>query len=82
MTVEFTKEQEIFIRQQLASGQFASEADVIKEAVSLWQKQEQDIDEMRGLFAEAHQRSAHLDPESTMQMIDEEVKEHRQSRSR
>ena len=82
MTVDFTKEQEQFIREQLASGQFASEADVIKEAVSLWQKQERDVEEMRGLFRKAHQRNAHLDPEATLQMIDDEIEEHRRSRNR
>ena len=82
MTIEFTEEQIPFIRQQLATGRFASEAEVIKYAVSLWQKEERDIEEMRGLFREAHRRNAHLDPDATRQMINEEVKAHRRDRSR
>ena len=82
MTIEFSDEQERFIKQQLATGQFSSEAEVVKQAVSLWQKQEQDVEEMRGLFREAHQRNAHLDPDPTMQIIDDEVRAHRQDRSR
>ena len=63
MTVEFTEEQEQFIQRQLATGRFASEADVIKQAVSLWQEREKNVEEMRDLFREAHKRNAHVDPE-------------------
>lgn len=82
MTIEFTEEQTRFIRHQLATGRFANEAEVIKHALSLWQKEEQDIEEMRDLFREAHQRNAHLDPDDTMQMIEDEVRAHRRDRNR
>ena len=80
MTIDLTREQEQFIKQQLATGRFANESEVLQEALMLWQKQEQDLAEMRSIFSEAHQRNAQLDIDATEALIAAEVAAYRQSR--
>jgi putative addiction module CopG family antidote len=77
MSIEVTREQEQFIKQRLATGRYTSETEVIQEAFSLLQKQERELEEMRNVFAEAHQRNAHLDLDETFEMIEQEVQAHR-----
>jgi putative addiction module CopG family antidote len=79
MNIEFTREQEQFLKQRLASGRYSSEAEVIQEAFSLLQKQERELEEMRSIFAEAHQRNVNLDPDATTEMIEQEVQAHQKS---
>lgn len=81
MTIEFTREQEQFIKQSLASGRYSNEAEVIREALDLLQKQERELVDMRGIFTEAHRRNAGLDPEATFDLIADEVQAHREGRS-
>jgi putative addiction module CopG family antidote len=80
MTIRLTHEQEQFIKQKLATGRFANESEVLQEALSQWQKQEDDLAEMRSIFSQAHQRNAHLDIEATEALIAEEVRAQRQNR--
>jgi putative addiction module CopG family antidote len=79
MSIEVTREQEQFIKQRLATGRYTSEAEVIQEAFSLLQKQERELEEMRSIFAEAHQRNANLDLDETTEMIEQEVQTHRKT---
>ncbi len=81
MTIEFTREQEQFIKQSLASGRYSTEAEVIRDALALLQKQERELADMRGIFTEAHRRNAQLDPEATFDLIEQEVQAHREGRS-
>lgn len=81
MTIEFTREQEQFIKQSLESGRYSNEAEVIREALALLQKQERELEDMRGIFTEAHRRNAHLDVETTIDLIEEEVQAHRKGHS-
>jgi putative addiction module CopG family antidote len=71
MTIEFTREQEQFIKQSLASGRYSSEAEVIREALALLQKQERELEDRRGIFTEAHRRNAHLDVNATIDLIED-----------
>jgi len=81
MNVDFTNEQQQFIEQSLASGRYTTEAELLKEALSLLQKQERELADMRSIFAEAHQRNADLDMDATQALIEEEVQAHRQSKT-
>lgn len=79
MNVEFTNEQQQFIEQSLASGRYDTEAELLKEALSLLQKQERELADMRSIFAESHERNKHLDVDATQALIETEVQAHRQS---
>lgn len=81
MTIEFTREQEQFIEQSLASGRYSNEAEVIREGLALLQKQERELVDIRDIFTEAHRRNAGLDPEATFDLVAEEVQAHREGRS-
>ena len=81
MTIEFTLEQEQFIKQSLASGRYSTEAEVIREALALLQKQERELADRRGIFTEAHRRNAGLDAEATFDLIEQEVQAHRKGHS-
>lgn len=47
MTIEIPREAEKFIKQQLATGHFANEAEVVAQALSLWQNYQQKSVEVR-----------------------------------
>lgn len=78
MTIELTREQERLIEQQLATGNFTDEGDVIGEALALLQRQGEVVTEMRGAFREAHSRNANLDPQAESEVLEDVLKEHRQ----
>ncbi|MGL4610102.1 MAG: ribbon-helix-helix domain-containing protein [Trueperaceae bacterium] len=80
MTIEFTSEQEQFIKQSLASGRYSNEAEVIREALALLQKQERELADMQGIFTQAHRRNTGLDVEATFDLIEQEVQAHRKGR--
>ena len=79
MNVEFTNEQQQFIEQSLASGRYGTEAELLKEALNLLQKQERELVDMRSIFTESHERNKHLDVDATQALIEAEVQAHRQS---
>lgn len=47
MTISLSKEQERLIKQQLATGEFASEGDVLDEALSLLQRRGEAMQKLR-----------------------------------
>jgi antitoxin ParD1/3/4 len=47
MTISLSKEQEQLIKQQLATGQFASEGEVLNEALSLLQRRGEALQKLR-----------------------------------
>jgi Arc/MetJ-type ribon-helix-helix transcriptional regulator len=53
MEVQFTPEQEAFIRQAIASGRLHRPEDAIQQALSLWERQEQSRLEMLAALDEA-----------------------------
>jgi Arc/MetJ-type ribon-helix-helix transcriptional regulator len=53
MEVQFTPEQEAFIRQAISSGRLNRAEDAIQQALSLWEKQERNRVEILAAFDEA-----------------------------
>ncbi|UCH24391.1 MAG: type II toxin-antitoxin system ParD family antitoxin [Trueperaceae bacterium] len=80
MTIELTQEQEEFVQQQLASGRFASEAEVINEIFSLWQERERNVAEVRSLLREAQTRNAGVDLEKAESVIEDAIRDYRRNR--
>ena len=78
--IQFTYEETQFIKQQLETGLFSSENEVIHKALTVWRKYEQDLANKRAIFQEIHRRNAHLNASAIEALVDEEVKTYRQSR--
>lgn len=81
MTIELTREQEQLIEQQLATGNFTDRGEVIGEALALLRRQGEALAEMREAFSEAHHRNADLNPQVELDLAEDVLKKHRQSRS-
>ena len=70
MTINLTKEQERAVERQLATGRFASRAEVISEALNLLEQQDDVLTDVRQAYREAHERNAGLEPGETIRRIE------------
>ncbi len=79
MTIELRPELEQLIERKLATGRYADRGAVIEEALELMRQQDNAIDELREALSAAHRRNADLDPDVAIELVEEAVREHRQS---
>jgi putative addiction module CopG family antidote len=84
MEVHLTPEQEAFVRQGIESGRFESEADIVAEALSLWEERERKraqfvatLDDAKASIARGEGR---LITKDSMRELAEEVKQRGRSR--
>ena len=47
MTIELTPEQQRFVEQQLGTGDYSDESEVISHALNLWQRYQERVEEIR-----------------------------------
>jgi len=72
MEVHLTPDQEAFVRQGIANGRFASEADAVAEALALWEERERLRAE---ILAEVDAAEASLDRGEGIVVTEESMRE-------
>ena len=81
MTIELTREQEVLIQKQLATGRFSSKDDVIGEALRLLERQGE-MEGFRDALRDSQERNRDLSEEEAADLADEAVRWARQPRKR
>lgn len=79
MTIELRPDLERLIERKLATGRYADRGAVIEEALELMRQQDDAVDELQQALATAHRRNAGIDSDAAMELVEEAVREHRQS---
>ena len=82
MNIDLRPELEQLIERKLATGRYADQGAVIEEALELMREQDDAVAELRAALEEGHRRNAHLDPEAAEALVEDAVREYRQSQRR
>lgn len=82
MNIDLRPELEQLIERKLATGRYADRGAVIEEALELMREQDDAVAELRDALAEGHRRNARLDPEAAEAIVEDAVREYRQSQRR
>ncbi len=77
MNVSLTKEQELLIQKQLATGKFGSETEVIGEALALLERKSM-MESMKEALVANHERNRDLSADEAMNLANQAIKQTRQ----